>query len=228
MLGACSKAEPIFGVSAERVEYLRENYSKFVALSFDDGPNLTATMRMMDVMERNNARGSFFIIGSNLDEHTAAAVRRAVEMGCDVENHSLTHRHMSQLSAEEQRAEAERTSELIEQHTKRRPLLFRPPYLDTDSVTHAVVPQIFIGGGGPADWSSDVTLEQRIDGYLKAAEDGAIFLMHDFTGNEATAQMLEVVLPRLAAEGYGFVTVAELFAVKGIMPQKGIRYDKVK
>ena len=55
-----------------------------------------------------------------------------------------------------------------------------------------------------------------------------IFLMHDFEGNGATAEALEVILPRLKEEGYGFVTVAELFAVKGVTPQKGVRYDKVE
>lgn len=224
---SCNKAEPILGVSAERVEYLRENYSKFVALSFDDGPSLT-TMHILDVMERNDARGSFFIIGSRINEQTEAAMHRAMKMGCDVENHSLTHRHLPQLSAEEQREEAARTTALIEQHTHRTPQLFRAPYLDADSVTQAVVPQIFIGGVGPSDWNKDVTVEQRIEGYLKAAEDGIIFLMHDFEGNDATAEALEVILPRLKEEGYGFVTVAELFAVKGVTPQKGIRYDKVE
>jgi peptidoglycan/xylan/chitin deacetylase (PgdA/CDA1 family) len=224
---SCQKAEPILGVSAERVEYLKENYSKFVALSFDDGPSLT-TMQMLDVMERNDARGSFFIIGSRITDKTEAAMHRAVKMGCDVENHSLTHRHMPQFSAEEQREEAARTTALIEKYVGRTPQLFRAPYLDADSVTHAVVPQIFIGGLGPSDWNKEVSVEQRIEGYLKAAEDGVIFLMHDFEGNGATAEALEVILPRLKEQGYGFVTVAELFAVKGVTPQKGIRYDKVE
>lgn len=223
---SCHKAEPILGVSAERVEYLRENYTKFVALSFDDGPSLT-TMQMLEVMEQYDARGSFFIIGSHINEQTKAALHRAVEMGCDVENHSFTHPHLSQLSAEEQHDEASRTTALIEQYTGRTPLLFRAPYLDADETTHKVVPQIFIGGVGPADWNKDVTIEERIAGYLQAAEDGAIFLMHDFEGNGATAEALKVILPRLAAEGYGFVTVAELFGVKGITPQKGVRYDLV-
>ena len=226
-LVACHKAEPILGVSAERVEYLRENYSKFVALSFDDGPSLT-TMQMLDVMERYDARGSFFIIGSRINEQTEASMHRAVKMGCDVENHSLTHRHLPQLSAEEQREEAARTTALIEQYVGRTPQLFRAPYLDADSVTHAVVPQIFIGGRGPADWNKDVPTEERIEGYLKAAEDGVIFLMHDFEGNGATAEALEVILPRLKEEGYGLVTVEELFAVKGVTPHKGVRYDKVE
>jgi peptidoglycan/xylan/chitin deacetylase (PgdA/CDA1 family) len=224
---SCHKAEPILGVSAERVEYLKENYSKFVALSFDDGPSLT-TMQILDVMERNDARGSFFIIGSRITDKTEGAMHRAVKMGCDVENHSLTHRHLPQLSTEEQREEAARTTALIEQYVGRTPQLFRAPYLDADSVTHAVVPQIFIGGLGPSDWNKDVSVEQRIEGYLKAAEDGVIFLMHDFEGNGATAEALEVILPRLKEEGYGLVTVAELFAVKGVTPQKGVRYDKVE
>lgn len=227
-LVACESAEPtILGVSAERVAFLRDRYEHFVALSFDDGPNLSTTMHILDVMERNDARGSFFIIGSNLTDESAAAVRRAVEMGCDVENHSLTHPYMSRLTAEEQRTEAEQTTALIEKYASRRPLLFRPPYLDADATTHSVVPQIFIGGVGPADWDANVLLNERIEGLVEAATDGAILLMHDFAGNDLTAEALEVVLPRLAAKGYGFVTVAELFAVKGITPRKGIRYDRV-
>ena len=224
---ACHKTEPILGVSEARVEYLRENYSKFVALSFDDGPSLT-TMQMLDVLEQYDARASFFIVGSRISEQTEAAMHRAVEMGCDIENHSLSHIRLSPLPAEQQRAEAERTTELIEQYTKRTPLLFRAPFLDADDTTHEVVPQIFIGGIGPSDWNKDVTVEERVDGYLKVAEDGVIFLMHDFEGNGATAEALKVILPRLKAEGYGFVTVAELFAVKGVIPQKGIRYDRVE
>ena len=215
------------GVSAERVEYLSENYSKFIALSFDDGPSLT-TMQMLDVMEQYDARASFFVIGSRITEQSVGAMHRAVQMGCEIENHSLTHCHLPQLSAEEQREEAARTTSLIEQYTGRTPQFFRAPYLDADETTHSVVPQPFIGGIGPSDWNKDVSVEQRIEGYMKAAEDGVIFLMHDFEGNDATAQALEVILPRLKAEGYGLVTVAELFAVKGVTPQKGIRYDKVE
>ena len=103
-LGGCGSEESFLGVSKERVEYLRENYSKFIALSFDDGPSLT-TMQMLDVMERYDARASFFIIGSRITEQTEASMHRAVKMGCDIENHSLTHRHLPQLSAEEQREE---------------------------------------------------------------------------------------------------------------------------
>lgn len=226
-LVACGREESILGVSKERVEYLRANYSKFIALSFDDGPSLT-TMQMLDVMEQYDARASFFIVGSRINEQSAEAMHRAVKIGCDIENHSLTHCHLPQLSAEEQREEGARTTSLIEQYTGRTPLFFRAPYLDADETTHSVVPQPFIGGIGPSDWNKDVTVEQRVEGYLKAAEDGVIFLMHDFEGNGATAEALKTILPRLKAEGYGFVTVAELFAVKGVIPQKGIRYDKVE
>lgn len=226
-LVACGREESILGVSKERVEYLRANYSKFIALSFDDGPSLT-TMQMLDVMEQYDARASFFIVGSRINEQSAEAMHRAVKMGCDIENHSLTHCHLPQLSAEEQREEGARTTSLIEQYTGRTPQFFRAPYLDADETTHSVVPQPFIGGIGPSDWNKDVTVEQRVEGYLKAADDGVIFLMHDFEGNGATAEALKTILPRLKAEGYGFVTVAELFAVKSVIPQKGIRYDKVE
>jgi len=56
---------------------------------------------------------------------------------------------------------------------------------------------------------------------------GAILLMHCFEGNYPTVQMLRSLLPWLAREGYRCVTVSELFARKGCIPQKGRLYSDV-
>ena len=54
---------------------------KYVALSFDDGPSLKFTPMMLDVLEENGVKASFFLIGQNINEETAPIIRRMVQMG---------------------------------------------------------------------------------------------------------------------------------------------------
>ena len=67
---------------------VEDSKPKYVALSFDDGPSLKYTPLMLDVLEENGVKASFFLIGQNITEETAPIIRRMVQMGCDVENHT--------------------------------------------------------------------------------------------------------------------------------------------
>ena len=147
-------------------------------------------------------------------------------LGCDIENHSLTHPHMSQLSAEEQAHEATATTQIIERYAPT-PKYFRPPYIDHNEVTHSQVPQIFIAGYSPKDWDSSVSAEERIEKLMQNSTDGMIYLLHDFAGNTATVEALKKVIPALNQKGFTFVTVDELFALKGAVPAKGVIYSRV-
>ena len=49
----------------------------------------------------------------------------------------------------------------------------------------------------------------------QSAKDGLIFLLHDFEGNEATVEAVDLISPILKLRGYRFVTVRELFKKKG-------------
>ena len=221
LLTACGTTNP----QAERLESLRKNYDKFIALSFDDGPSPT-TMQILDLVEQYDIRASFFVIGERITPKTEHIVKRAVALGCDIENHSLTHPRMSQLSAEEQAHEAAATTQIIERYAPT-PKYFRPPYIDHNEVTHSQVPQIFIAGYSPKDWDASVGAEERIERLMQNSTDGMIYLLHDFTGNTATVEALKKVIPALMGKGYTFVTVDELFALKGAVPQKGVIYSRV-
>ncbi len=207
---------------SSRIDELRNKYDKFIALTFDDGPS-TLTPKILDLLERYDATATFFVIGNQVDATTKATIRRAVELGCEIGNHSFTHPYMTKLSTEEQIAEAQKTTSAIEQYAPT-PKYFRPPYMDADETTHSVVPQIFIGGHCPSDWDANVSAEERYNGLMERAKDGTIFLLHDFKDNVATAEALAKVLPTLQAQGYGFVSVSELFEIKNITPQKGVIY----
>ena len=191
---------------------------KYLALSFDDGPNTTTTMQALDVMEQYGVPGSFFVNGRNINAETIPVLRRAKALGCDIENHSQNHRHMLELTASEMREEIEQTSKLIEDAVGVAPRFFRPPYIEYNETMCNLTDLCFIYGFDLSDWNKEVTTEQRINAILNGVDDGDIILLHDFKDNDQTIETLKVVIPELQRRGYTFVTVAELFNIGGGIP----------
>lgn len=202
---------------------------KLIALSFDDGPNLVTTPKVLDVLEENGISASFFLIGNNINDESSAMIKRAQELGCDIENHSLTHSQMSTLTEEEIKAEIEATSALIRQYAGTDPEFFRPPYINHNELMHQCIDLTFICGQGCNDWEADVTAEFRANSVIEHAEDGQIVLLHDFEGNDNTVEALKTIIPELKARGFRFVTVPELLKEKGIElePNNGKIYTNV-
>jgi len=193
-------------------------FEKYVALSFDDGPNTTTTTQVLDVLEENGVRASFFVQGNHIDKKTAKVMQRAVSLGCDIENHSFSHPHMSSLNEEQILDEISRTDALIEKYTGSKPAFFRPPYIDHNDLMHKAVEHTFICGVACYDWKKEVSVEQRIETLLSNVKDGDIILLHDTEGNDKTPETLRTIIPELKKRGYNFVTVPELFEVRGTLP----------
>lgn len=80
---------------------------KLVALSFDDGPNTTTTVKMLDVLKKHGVKASFFVIGNNINEESSKVMVRAHNEGHDIENHSKSHSVMPTLSADSTKSEIE-------------------------------------------------------------------------------------------------------------------------
>lgn len=206
-----------------------EEYGKVIALTFDDGPDAVSTKMILDIFEENNARASFFLIGNNITESNADIVRREVELGCEVNSHSLTHSYMNQMSADEIKAEMEETDEKIKAITGVAPRFFRPPYIAVNDTMFENIDKPFINGIGCNDWDNNVSAEQIAESVLAQAEDGAIILLHDGGSNFRTAEALKTIVPELQAQGYELVTVSELFHAKGVEPQEdGILYSRAE
>ena len=184
---------------------------KYLALSFDDGPNLSTESKMLDVLAKHKVPATFFVIGNNINEGSAANMKRALELGCEIGNHSLTHSMMSQMDEAAVKAEIEATSAMIEKITGQQPKFFRPPYINVKPEMYDWIDLTFICGKGCEDWVADVGKEARRQGIIDNAEPGAIYLLHDFEGNEATVDALDEAIPVLKEQGYVFVTVAQLY-----------------
>ena len=196
-----------------------------IALTFDDGPNTAITPEVLDTLEENGAVGTFFLIARNITPESAEVVRRAKAMGCDIENHSLTHGFMDRMTEEQIRTEVQACTDMITEITGEAPRFFRPPYIAVNRLMYDIIDLTFICGVGCEDWVPTVTAQERIDRVLAAAEDGQIVLLHDMEGNRNTADALKIIVPELKKRGFRFVTCAQLFAEKGVVPRRGWLYS---
>lgn len=190
--------------------------TKYIALTFDDGPNTTTTAEVLDKLEKYDIVASFFLIGNNINDDSAKVVKRAYDMGCEIHNHSKTHSDMTKMTADEIKEEFTYTDDKIYEITGERSGFFRPPYIAVNEEMLIQIDVPFIAGIGCNDWDDKVTAERRAMSILRQAKDGDIILLHDAQGNSQTVEALDTIIPELQKNGYKFVTVTELFEIKGI------------
>lgn len=187
-----------------------------VALTFDDGPNTSTTVQVLDKLEEYGVTATFFLIGNNITASTEDVVKRTYDMGCEIANHSQTHSNMVELTAEEIQSEIAYVTAKVEEITSEPTRFFRPPYISVNDTMYENIDMPFICGVGCNDWEDDVTAEQRSEKTLQQVKDGTIILLHDFVGNNQTVEALDTIIPALLKEGYQFVTVSQLFEAKGV------------
>ena len=198
-----------------------------IALTFDDGPNTVITPQVLDILEKEGIVASFFLIAQNINPESAEMVRRARAMGCDIENHTVTHPFMDKLSVEEILEEVKTCTEKIVEITGEAPEFFRPPFIAVNQAMYDNIDLTFICGMGCEDWVPTVTAQERIDRVLANAADGQIVLLHDMEWNVNTVEALKTIIPELKKRGYEFATVSQIFKMKNVTPKRGWLYSNV-
>jgi len=185
---------------------------KLVALTFDDGPHPTLTPQLLDFLQEQDVRVTFFILGCNA-VNLPDIPRRAAAEGHQVCNHTYYHKDLTKVTAERLTKEIEDTAALIEELTGSRPTAMRPPFGAQNSAVQAVLDTpLILWSVDPYDWSTrnaDKTYQRIMEG----AHDGAILLLHDYYPE--TIEAAKRIIPALKAQGYTFVTVDELLAARG-------------
>jgi len=98
-----------------------------IALTFDDGPNDTATPMLLDVLARHGISATFFVIGKYVQQQPGL-VRQLVEAGHIVGNHTMNHPQLVTQPAAVVRKELADCNAAIEDATGAPIRFFRPPY----------------------------------------------------------------------------------------------------
>ncbi len=193
---------------------------KLIALTYDDGPNNPTTNQILDVLEANNSTATFFIVGSRIS-FTQATLQRAVDMKCEIANHTFDHKTLPKLNSEERSNQIKNTNDAIKEACGYESVLLRAPGGAVKDLDSSVGMPLIQWSIDTEDWKySDSKHEDRsedernadinkiVNDVLAKVEPGDIILMHDIY--EFTADMSEILIPRLVEEGYTLVTVSEL------------------
>jgi peptidoglycan/xylan/chitin deacetylase (PgdA/CDA1 family) len=197
-----------------------------IALTFDDGPTMT-TLAVLDKLEEHGVTATFFVLGRLITGHTEPILRRTFDAGHEIANHAWSHGDLALMTGDEVALEIKMTSDKIEEVTGVRPVFFRPPFLSTAPFMLDVIDLPFIHGASNNDWDHNVDLETRIDRALRFSSDGTFLLLHDFSGNDLTVESLDDIITELKERDFQFVTVSQMFAVRGVQPEVKI-YDNLR
>ena len=195
------------------------NAGKSVALTFDDGPHAEYTPKILEILKKYNARATFFVIGKNAKEHPEIVKQSFLE-GHEIGNHTYSHPKMNSINSEKVIDEIQKTSQIIEEITGQKPMLFRSPggYLD-DGIINVIekndcIPVLWSWRQDTRDWAKP-SVESAVNTVLDNLRDGDIILFHDFnTKGSPTPAALEIILPKLIERGYSLVTVSELMSMQ--------------
>ncbi len=187
-----------------------------IALTFDDGPS-GATPRILDSLEANGARATFYMVGNRMNSYPDV-VRRIAAGGNEIGSHTWAHTYLSGMSAAAIHGSLNQFDGTLQSIAGIRSTTMRPP----GGYHNPASRQALAAYGVPAImWSID-TLDWKtrnpqatIDSVLSQVQDGDIILMHDLYGT--TADAVAVLVPELIARGYQLVTVSELAACHGGM-----------
>jgi len=206
---------------SESGQHQEDKVPKMIAVTFDDGPG-RYTEHLLDILDANNAKATFFMLGQCISDEFGHLVQRMKEDGHELANHTYTHTNLTSLNGEDIREEFARTDERISEVTSGSiATLARTPFGAQDSyVLGNINKPVIYWDIDTKDWQTK-SVEKNIEAAMKAT-DGSIILMHDI--HEATVKSCETIIPKLIEEGYELVTVTELARAHGVEMEAGVTY----
>ena len=184
--------------------------TKYVVLTFDDGPDAEYTPKVLDILALYGATATFFEVGQNVRKHPELT-RQLHAAGHSVQNHTWDHSDLRKLTAAKFLQEVTSTDQAIRAQIGSTPGCLRPPYGGVSATVRQRARQLgkdlVVWTIDSRDWTKPGTtaIVQRV---LKNVHSGSVILMHDGGGNRAqTVAALPTILKALKAQGYGFRTL---------------------
>ncbi len=174
-----------------------------VALTFDDGPSVEHTPRILDLLDEAGLRATFFVLGRKLTGEGARIVRDATSRGHQIGCHSFAHHRLFSLRSEAYvRDDLVRALATIEEVTGAKTTIFRPPIGHTNPTIARVADELGLTLVGFSVRCRDGMRGAREDDVRDRAtrglRDGAIVLLHDAAERDDFTPIAPRILPALA------------------------------
>ena len=198
--------------------------AKLLAITFDDGPG-KYTGELLDGLAERGIHATFFVNGVNA-AGWPETLRRIVDEGHQLANHTYNHKNLNTCSAETVQREIDSVQTLITAAGGEENAYIRAPYGNANKTVRSVVhaPLIY-WSVDPEDWKyrDAAAVKKNIEA---GVFDGAIILVHDIYKTSVDGAL--AAMDDLLAEGYEFVTVRDLLLRRGIAPTAATVYYSAK
>ena len=196
--------------------YVGNSDDKVLYLTFDAGYENGYTEKILDALEKHNVKAAFFLVGNYLQKN-GDLVRRMVEEGHIVGNHTMTHPDMSVITAKETfQKELQSLETLFREVTGRElPKFYRPPQGIYSEENLALAKELgyktVFWSLAYKDWETDnqPTKEYAFAKLLPRTHNGAVILLH--STSQTNAEILDELLTQWEELGYRFETIDKLF-----------------
>lgn len=183
---------------------------KVISISFDAAWGNEDTGKLIEILGKYGVKTTFFVVGGWVDNFPES-VKQLADAGHEIMNHSNTHPHMTQISAEKMKEEVAACDDKIQSITGVKPILFRAPYGDYDN---KVVQAMRETGHYTIQWDVDsldwknLSPNEITERVTKRVKPGSIVLFHNAALH--TPEALPTILETLQKDGYTIVPVSQL------------------
>ena len=197
--------------------YLGDPAEKVLYLTFDAGYENGNTAKILDILKTHDVPAAFFLVGHYVEKN-ADLVRRMVEEGHIVGNHTMHHKDMSQLSEKDTFSKELTDLETLFQEVtgKELPKYYRPPqgiYSEENlKMAQDLGYKTVFWSLAYADWNNDAqpSKEQAFAKLLPRTHNGAVVLLHSTSATNVA--ILDELLTHWESEGYRFESLDKLFS----------------
>lgn len=202
-------------------EPVKDGETKYVALTFDDGPNPQTTLDLLKMLDNKNVKATFFMVGYNVENYPSV-VKAVCDGGHDIGIHSYGHTDYSAMAFNKVEEDLDRCSNLVYSIIEKRPYLVRPPFGSIKTGEIDSSNYFFVNWNvDPLDWKHD-SPDIIADEAIKYTKTGSIILLHDIYKSSCDAA--EIIIDDLTAKGYRFVTISEYFDLNGKSPDNKLHF----
>ena len=196
-----SRSLPIYSVETDE---------KKIAISFDCAWGVDYTDKLLEYMQKNEVRCTFFAVQFWVEKYPDYA-KKIVDAGHELGTHSRTHPYMSKLTKAQIQDELLTSSQAIEKITGQKVKLFRPPYGDYNNTLIDTCAEM---GLYPIQWDVDsldwknLSAQEIALRIVNGTKNGSIILCHN--NGLHTAEALPMIFSTLKNRGFTFVPISEL------------------
>jgi len=185
------------------IVWKKRSFKKEVWLTFDDGPDETITVFLLDLLKSLKIKATFFLVGQQIQKFPEI-VKRITEEGHVIGNHTFTHRNGWFTSNKKYYLDINKAQELM--HTQ----IFRPPYGKLGLLQLRKIKKnfkIIMWDVFSWDFKKDIKLEKIYSNVIDNVENGSVIVFHNNLKSFINLKgILEKILVKLMKEGYSFST----------------------